>query len=206
MNDANLFVVGLTGPTGSGKTTVSEVFARNGFYVINCDKISRDVSENSKACKDELVHEFSDVILNEDGSLNRQKLSDIVFGDGMKRACLEGVIYPYILAKIIDEIKDAVRKKERFVLLDAPTLFQSNANDFCDIIVTVIADEQKRYENIMQRDGLTIKRAQLRMAAQLKDEYYTSKSDIVIQNDKDLEKLMKASEEIAKMIKEYRHG
>ena len=206
MNECKFFVVGLTGPTGAGKTTVSEVFAENGFYVINCDQISREVTEKSSACLKELVHEFSEEILNKDGTLDRKKLGDIVFGDNMKKTCLEGVIYPYILARILDLLKEAATKGIEYVLLDAPTLFESNADDLCDLIVCVVADERMRYENIIVRDGLTLKQAQMRMSSQKRDDFYISKSDIVIRNDKDLETLKQISLEVAKTVKEYSHG
>ena len=205
MNDCNFFVVGLTGPTGSGKTTVSEVFRENGYYVINCDEISREVTENSSACLKELVHEFSEDILDKEGNLDRRKLGDIVFGDNMKKTCLEGVIYPYILAKILDRLKEAAAKGIDFVLLDAPTLFESNADDLCDLVVCVIASEKMRYENIIARDGLTLKQAQMRMESQKRDDFYISKSDIVIRNEKDIETLKKISLEVAKTVKEYSH-
>lgn len=205
MSDCDFLVVGLTGPTGSGKTTVSEVFAENGFYVINCDTVSRKVTEKSTPCLKELIHEFSEDILNSDGTLDRKKLASIVFSDSMKKSCFEGVIYPYIIAKVLEEIKDAAKSGAQFVLLDAPTLFQSNADDLCDLVVCVIADEHKRYENIIARDGLTLKQAQTRMSVQLKDEYYVQKSDIVIRNNKDLETLKLTAAEVAKMVKEYKH-
>lgn len=206
MNDEYKFlVVGLTGPTGSGKTTVSEVFADNGFYVINCDSVAHEVTQKSTPCLKELVHEFSNDILNEDGTLNRQKLADIVFSDSVKKACFEGVVYPYIIAKILDEIKNAASNGVEYVLLDAPTLFQSNADDLCDVKVSVIADEHRRYENVISRDGLSLKQAQLRMSAQKKDDYYITRSDVVIRNNKDIDTLKRTAKELVNTIKEFRH-
>lgn len=201
--NADFHVIGLTGPTGSGKTTVSEVFAEQGFLVINCDKISREVTDNSEECLAELVHEFSDVILNEDRTLNRQKLADIVFASKSKKICLEGVIYPYILEKILKALKAAAKRGENFVLLDAPTLFESNADDFCDMVVCVTADEATRFEHIMKRDGLTSKQARARIEAQPKEDFYKKKSDFTIPNKGSLEMLREMSKELALRIKDY---
>lgn len=199
-------MIGLTGPTGAGKTTVSDEFAKQGFFVINCDKIARHITDTSQKCVDELVHEFSKVILNEDKTINRQKLADIVFGDNVKKACLEGVIYPYITAQILDNITQAANDGYEYVLLDAPTLFESNADDFCDIVICVCAPESTRLDNIIKRDSLSQRQAQARINAQNKTEFYIQRSDIVINNTDSLDILRAKANEVAKRVKEYCDG
>ena len=96
-----VMVVGLTGQTGAGKSTVSQVFADNGFAVINADLIARAVVEKGTKCLDEISDFFGSRILNEDKSLNRKALAKIVFTDKSKLDSLNTIIYPYITGWII---------------------------------------------------------------------------------------------------------
>ena len=96
-----VMVVGLTGQTGAGKSTVSQVFAGNGFAVINADKIARTVVEKGTKCLDEISDFFGSGILNEDRTLNRKALAKIVFTDKCKLDSLNTIIYPYITGEIL---------------------------------------------------------------------------------------------------------
>ena len=100
-----VMVVGLTGQTGAGKSTVSQVFAQNGFAVINADKIARVVVEKGSKCLDEISDFFGSRILNEDKTLNRKALAKIVFTDRSKLDSLNTIIYPYITGEILRQIK-----------------------------------------------------------------------------------------------------
>ncbi len=199
----DVLVVGLTGQTGAGKSTVSKVFCENGFAVINADLISRKVVEKGTKCLDELTEVFSNKILNEDGTLNRKMLGNMVFSDKTKLEMLNSVIYPYITSEILQEIKGYSDGGKKLVLLDAPTLFESHADDFCEIIISVLADEEIREIRIINRDGLTKKQAQDRMNSQLSAEFFASNSDFVIENNETLDALSSISREVSDKIKYY---
>lgn len=89
-----IHVVGLTGQTGAGKSTVSSLFRTRGIKVIDCDQVSRDVVSGEKSCLADLALEFSIAILNMDGTLNRKKLASIVFGNPQKLSKLNELIFP----------------------------------------------------------------------------------------------------------------
>ncbi|MBR5512473.1 MAG: dephospho-CoA kinase [Ruminococcus sp.] len=205
MISLDVLVVGLTGQTGAGKSTVSKIFAENGFAIINADLISRKVVEKGTQCLDEIVDLFSEGILNEDGTLNRKTLGNIVFTDKTKLEMLNTTIYPYITSEILNEIKYYSACGKKLVLLDAPTLFESHADDFCEIIISVLADEKIREKRIIERDGLTKKQANDRMNSQLDAEYFASHSDYVIENNDALEAVNSISKEVADKIKYYYH-
>lgn len=196
-------VIGLTGPTGAGKTTVSEVFASSGYYVINADEVSKDVIENTNSCLNELAEEFTGAILNEDGSLNRKKLGEMVFNDKAKLIHLGSIVYPYITARILKMINTLEKEGVRMVLLDAPTLFESNADDFCSLVVCVNADTDKRLNYIMNRDNLTREEALSRIKSQPEFSYYAKRSDFILQNDSDVKTLESMAGEVARKIWEY---
>lgn len=203
MISLDVLVVGLTGQTGAGKSTVSKVFSDNGFAIINADLISRKVVEKGTKCLEEIVDIFKDSILNSDGTLNRKALGNIVFTDKTKLEMLNTIIYPYITSEILNEIKHLSDSGKKLVLLDAPTLFESHADDFCEIIISVLSDEEIREERIIKRDGLTKKQANDRMNSQLDAEYFASHSDYVIENNDTLESLSSISKEVSDKIKYY---
>ncbi len=203
MISLDVLVVGLTGQTGAGKSTVSKVFSDNGFAIINADLISRKVVEKGTKCLEEIVDIFKDGILNSDGTLNRKALGNIVFTDKTKLEMLNTIIYPYITSEILNEIKHLSDSGKKLVLLDAPTLFESHADDFCEIIISVLSDEEIREERIIKRDGLTKKQANDRMNSQLDAEYFASHSDYVIENNDTLESLSSISKEVSDKIKYY---
>ena len=125
MNDLDeVLIVGLTGQTGAGKSTVSKIFAENGFSVINADNIARLVVEKGTKCLNEIIELFGSHILNNDGSLNRKSLADIVFSDKKKLEMLNTITYPYITGEILNQINNFSENGKRLILLDAPTLLK----------------------------------------------------------------------------------
>lgn len=198
-----IMIVGLTGQTGAGKTHVSSVFAEKGFSVINADNISRIVVQKGKPCLAELCEFFGEGILNEDGSLNRSLLGQIVFTDKSKLELLNSIIYPYITAEILQTIRNLYDDGKRLILLDAPTLFESRADDFCELIISVVSKENLRLERIMKRDNISKEDALNRMNSQLEEEFFKENSDFIIKNNYDLDNLYDVSEEVADKIKYY---
>ena len=176
-------VLGLTGQTGAGKSTVSAIFSERKIPIVDADQVARDVVDNGKQCLADLCLAFTIDILNGDGTLNRQKFADLVFGDKAKLKKLNSIIFPYIIEEIGDTIKQYREAGEPLVVLDAPTLFESGADRFCDLVVSVIAPENERLNRIIVRDRISDTQARTRMKAQHNDAFYTSRSKYVIVND-----------------------
>jgi dephospho-CoA kinase len=192
-------IIGLTGQTGAGKTSICPFFERLGFAVINADKVSREVTVKGVRCLDELVKVFGREILTECGELNRRKLGGIVFGNKEKLNVLNGICFPYITQYIL---KLAEEFGDRPVLLDAPVLFESGMNKICGRIISVIADYEVRKMRIMERDNLTKEEAHLRCISQFDDRFYIARSDFVIRNNGTLEQLQREAQKVAKKITE----
>ena len=182
MNDCNFFVVGLTGPTGSGKTTVSEVFRENGYYVINCDEISREVTENSSACLKELVHEFSEDILDKDGNLDRRKLGDIVFNSRLEMKNLSHITWKYMQIEID---KFLIDNKDKIIILDWLLLPISKYFDKCDVKVLLDISYELRKERAIKRDNIKEEEFDLREKASIS--FDTNKFDYVINDNSNVE-------------------
>lgn len=191
-------VIGLTGPTGSGKSEVASVWKEMGATIIDTDKIARIVVEPSSPCLQELVSVFSSEILQPDGSLNRQKLAEKAFSSKDQTETLTNITHPYILNLCRKEIAIQKEKGTAYVIIDAPLLFESKLNTDCDYTVAVIADEKMRKSRIMQRDQLSEKQAENRMRQQHDNDFYSEKADYVLLNNSDLKSLIKNAKEFLK--------
>jgi dephospho-CoA kinase len=174
-------LIGLTGQTGAGKSQVSAILREHGFGVIDADRAAREVTYAGGECLREIAAEFGEDILLPDGSLDRKALGEIVFSDAEKKKKLEAIIFPHIMREVGARY---IASDTEVVFLDAPTLFESGADKSCAKVVSVIAPADVRMKRIVERDNLTQKEAESRMRSQHEDEWYVSRSDYVIRNDK----------------------
>lgn len=199
------FVVGLTGQTGAGKTTVSEAFRKNGYAVINADLVSREVTADPYVVK-RLGELFGADVLNEDGTLNRKILGAKVFSDPNELLKLNTILHPIIVKRIEEIIESLGESGKKRILLDAPTLFESGANRLCDKTLAVLADETVRKKRIMQRDNLTEAEALRRIKAQHPESYYRMKSSFVLRNNGTTEQLEKDAQPLIDRLEKAKNS
>lgn len=178
-------VVGLTGPTGAGKSAVARRLEAVGWQIIDADVLARRVVEPGEAALKALVERFSEAILRADGTLDRAALAKVAFASRETTAALNAIVHPAVIAKMNEELAEAKRRGVRVVALDVPLLFQAGLESLCDLTVAVTAPEAVRRERIRRRDALTEEQAVARMNAQPSAEYYTSRADRVIDNGGD---------------------
>ena len=179
-------VIGVTGPTGAGKSTVCDILRNwTGVSVIDCDQVARQVTGKGTLCLLDIAVEFSPSVISADGTLNRKKLGQLVFSDPEKLTRLNAIIFPYILERLREEIADAEKRGAKAIFLDAPTLFESGADALCEKILAVTSAPEKRLTRIMQRDSLSPQGAADRMASQPDADFYLARADYQIQNDDD---------------------
>lgn len=196
VNLPNIMIIGLTGQSGAGKSTVCRVFAESGFYIINCDIIARKTAENRRFLG-EISQRFSENLLNPDGTLNRASTAKLIFTDEEKRGLYQRIIFPYIVNGIIREIKSAKSN----VLLDAPTLFEAKLEMLCDKIVSVTADTDKCAERIIKRDGITPEQARERLSSQHNAVFFKERSDFNIENNGTLEALISSAKQLTEKLR-----
>lgn len=196
-------LIGLTGQTGAGKSSVCEIIEKMGFVIIDADKVSHEVVDTDLNCLADLVMKFSCGILTENGKLNRKRLASIVFSDQKNLVTLNKTIFPYITAKIESRIAELGMKEDGcIVVLDAPTLFESGIDRRCNTIVSVLADRDTRLDRIIKRDGLSSREALQRVNAQHEDSFYTEKSDHIIYNNGGFDELNERVTEVFEYIRE----
>ena len=189
-------VVGLTGPTGSGKTVVAEYFKAHKAAVIDADAVAREVVEKGAPCLEALVAAFGEDILNPDGTLDRHALAEKAFASDEQTARLTEITHPFILSRIRDEIQTLSQTDVSFIVVDAPLLFESGLSAACDKTVAIIADKKIRLERIKARDGIDEKAAADRIARQPGDTFYATRADILIRNNGDLAALISSVEQL----------
>lgn len=181
-------IIALTGMSGAGKSTVSRIFSENGFYVIDCDKVAREVTEVGQPALIEIQDKLSSDVINSDGSLNRRATSELIFNNNAKRSIFNRIIYPYITYNIVCKIK----KCDSDILLDAPTVFEAELTSICDKIVSVCARPEICIERIITRDNIPEELARARVNAQHDIRFFRENTDYCIENNGTEEQLFKA--------------
>lgn len=188
-------IIGLTGMSGAGKSTVCEAFRRRGFSIIDCDVAARSVAEKPEFLK-EIGSRFSEKLLKADGSLDRPAVARLIYNDEASRAKYQRIIFPYIIYSVIGEIQAA----DGAVLLDAPTLFEARLDMICNKIVSVCAAESVCAERITARDNISFETAMERISAQHNAEFFYYRSDYFIVNDRTVDDLFGNAEKIIDII------
>lgn len=179
--ESRMPVIGLTGQTGAGKTTVSAYLAEQGFYVIDTDILARKAVENKDVLLS-LCEEFGNDILLPDGSLDRKKTAQRAFASKEKTRALNDITHPVITAMVHIELEKAQVQGAKGAVIDAAALLESPITQLCTVTASVLAPLEERLERIIKRDGITREQAMLRISAQYPDEYYKEKTDIIIEN------------------------
>jgi len=174
-------LIGLTGKSGSGKTTAARILTELGAFVADCDIIAHKVLEEDTV-KEKLCENFGSTIFNSDGSIDRKALGSIVFSDSEKLAVLNGIVHGAITKKAIDM---CTASGKDICFIDGSELEASGVDKKCAHIVVIYADEDIRLNRITERDKISKDSALLRIKAQ-KD---YSKKAIIIKNNGDYDKL-----------------
>ncbi len=178
--------VGLTGGIGAGKSTVADMFSKLGAVVIRSDELSRQVIEPNTPGFQKVLSRFGNQILQENGSIDRQKLAQIVFNDKSALKDLEDIVHPLVRSKT-NEMIDA-QTQETIVVNEIPLLLEKNMENLFDFLVVVVSSEKNRINRLIKR-GLSEEEAKKRMALQVSDEIRKSSADFLISNDGNLEQL-----------------
>lgn len=193
-------IIGLTGPTGAGKSTVAAKLLQLGCGVIDCDLVAREVTDSSKECIEQLQVEFGEDILDINGDLNRHLLAQRAFSSEQKSNRLNQITHPFILKKIANQIVDLQNSKVTAIIIDAPLLFESGADSLCDRIIAVTAPLEVRLSRIMRRDTISKELAIERINAQHSDVFYTKRADYCIDGASSLEQIEKSVKSILDCI------
>ena len=202
----NSVVIGLTGQTGTGKSTVAGFMQEFSCAVINADEIARKATSPGSECLKRLAEHFGCDIINSDGSCNRKLLAKRAFSSRENTDILNSVTHPWILERTKEIISGYKTEGYDIIIFDAPQLFESGGEKLCDYVITVTAPPEIRLQRIMQRDMISEDAAKLRMNAQYGEEYYTSRADFIIDGSEPVKKVKIQTEKIISDIRKSERG
>ncbi len=188
-------IIGITGGTGAGKSSLCEELKKCGATIIDCDHISRSVTKSDGAAFDEIVEAFGAGMLSADGELNRKALAAVVFNDEQKLELLNQITHKHIFAEMQKQLDKCTTP---IVVMDVPLLFNADFPFKCDLKVAVLADPEVRLARIMSRDGISKMAALERMKNQMADDEYKSLADVCFVNDGNSEKIRDFAEELCR--------
>ena len=199
-----MFIIGITGGTGAGKTTVMQALQSFGAMPLDCDEIYHELLLKSVEMRAEIEARFENVLKN--GAIDRQKLGEIVWNDPASLHDLSAITHNYVGSEIERRIDSFKAQGGYLVAIDAIALLESGQSEKCDIVISVIAPKEKRLSRIKSRDGLSQEQALMRINAQQQDSFYRENSDYILENTYDTQAEFEESCKVffKKMFKEIK--
>ena len=169
-------IIGITGGTGCGKTTLLNLIAGQGGLILDCDAIYHQLLTSDDSMLRAIERRFPGVV--EEGTLNRKKLGSIVFADKAALEDLNRITHASVKAEVLRRLETA----PKLVGIDAIGLFEGGLSELCDVTVAVTAPEEMRVQRLMLRDGISEDYARSRIRAQHDEEWFRQKCDFTLEN------------------------
>ena len=170
-------ILGITGGTGCGKTTLLNCIAERGGLILDCDAIYHDLLRTDPALLSAIEARFPGSV--ENGALQRKNLGNLVFSDEKALEDLNAITHGAVKAEVLRRLSE----KPRLAAIDAIALFEGGLATLCDITVAVTAPEEARIQRLMVRDGIGRDYAKRRIAAQKSAEWFRERCDYCLENN-----------------------
>ena len=174
-------IIGITGGTGCGKTTLLNVIREKGGLILDCDAVYHELLRSDERMLSAIDTRFPGVL--ENGELNRKKLGAIVFADPQALLDLNAITHAAVKKEVLRQLETA----PKHCAIDAIGLFEGGLAQLCDVTVAVTAPREARIRRLMARDGITREYAQKRLDAQHPDEWFRERCDCTLENDGELD-------------------
>ena len=182
----NLTIIGITGPSGVGKTTALTELSSLGALVLDCDAVYHELLENDAELLASLEEAYPGTV--RDGRLDRRALGRIVFADPEKLALLNRITHRFVSREVDKRLRDFAMAGGELAAIDAVELISAGIAERCDAVVGVLSEREKRIGRIMRRDGISREAAERRVDAQKPDEYYKENCTHILLNNADADR------------------
>lgn len=174
-------ILGITGGTGCGKTTLLREIAVQGGLILDCDAVYHRLLETDSSLLEAIECRFPGTV--ENGILQRKKLGAVVFADKDALLALNAITHSAVKREVLQQLESA----PKLAAIDAIALFEGQLAELCDVTVAVIADPEIRVQRLMARDGISEAYARSRIAAQHSNEWFSGHCDYCLENNEDPE-------------------
>ncbi|GAE30129.1 dephospho-CoA kinase [Alkalihalobacillus hemicellulosilyticus] len=178
--------IGLTGGIASGKSTVSKMMQGLGLPIIDADLIAREVVEPNSVGLRLIVERFGEVVLAENGTLNRAQLGQIIFANPTKRIQLNDLIHPLIRERMNERKEQLLAAGRSTIVYDIPLLYESELFHLVDNVLLVYVDQETQLKRLMKRNQLSEREALERIQSQMSLEQKKERADAIIDNTRTL--------------------
>ncbi len=176
-------IIGITGGSGAGKTTVLNVLREFGACVIDCDQVYHRLLAGSEPLLRELRDRFGHTVFTQGGALDRKALGTVVFHDPKALLELNAITHKHVVAEVDRQLAQAEEQGRPAAAVDAIALLESGLADRCHVTVAVTAPVEARVERLMAREGIPADYARSRIAAQKDDGFFRTHCDYILHND-----------------------
>lgn len=201
-----MFLVAITGGIATGKSTVTEVFRKNGIPIIDADKIAREIVEPGKPAWYKIKEVFGDEVFLPTREINREALGKAIFNSNEKRGLLNQITHPRIHRTITMEVFKHLMSGAQYVVLDLPLLFETNIlMDFIYKIITVTCESDQQLERLRKRNNFNEEDALKRIASQMPLDKKCERSHFVIDNSGSIEQTQKEAQQIVQLLNSSKH-
>ncbi|MDY6987527.1 MAG: dephospho-CoA kinase [Thermodesulfobacteriota bacterium] len=198
--------LGVTGGIATGKTVVADLLQELGAGLIDLDLIARRVVEPGTPGLKEIIDYFGKEVLQQNGTLDRKRLSKIVFQDADKRKRLEEATHPFIFEELLREVNDVTEKdQEAIIQVVVPLLIEKNAQSLFDRVVVVYIPQGLQIERLTKREGISKQEAANMLKAQLPIDDKLEHADFVVNNEGSLEETRRQVEEMWQALRKIQN-
>ena len=194
-----MLVLGLTGNIGCGKSSVSTIFMENNIKVVDADIVARQIFDD-KNLLNEVFSTFGKSIRNQDGSLNRRALGNIVFNDDEKLILLNNLTHPKIKENILKKVEKYKTQGKKIVAIDAALLIEDNYLPYIQKLILITCRKEIQINRIIARDNCTKEEAISRINSQMSQEEKVKFADYIIDNSNSFEELQKKVLELISVL------